>query len=109
MKSRLSLFLRLAMALAIPVNAQHGLKAGASRRDVTVPEILGNPKVHDPLLARVLVLDDVLATGGTAQATAQLVEKAGGEVVGFSFLIELEFLKGREKISRYPIHSLIKY
>ncbi len=58
---------------------------------------------------RVLIHDDVLATGGTAQAVAKLVEKAGGNVVMFSFLIELEFLNGKDKLKGYPISSLIKY
>lgn len=58
---------------------------------------------------KVLIHDDVLATGGTAAAVAQLVEKAGGEVVMFNFLIELEFLKGREKLKNYHISSLLKY
>jgi adenine phosphoribosyltransferase len=59
--------------------------------------------------ARVLIVDDVLATGGTAQAVAQLVEKLNAEVVGFSFLIELAFLKGRPLLKDYPVYSLIQY
>jgi len=58
---------------------------------------------------RVLVVDDVLATGGTAAAVAQLVEKLGGEVAGFAFVIELDFLNGREKLNGYPIQSLVHY
>ncbi len=58
---------------------------------------------------RVLIVDDLLATGGTAKATAELAEKMGGHVVGFSFLIELEFLNGRKKLSNYDIFNLIKY
>ncbi len=58
---------------------------------------------------KVLIHDDVLATGGTAQAVVKLVEKAGGQVVMLNFLIELSFLKGREKIKDYPISSLLKY
>ncbi len=57
---------------------------------------------------RVLIVDDLLATGGTARATANLVEKLNAEVIGFCFLIELEFLKGRELISDYRIESLIQ-
>lgn len=56
---------------------------------------------------RVLIVDDLLATGGTALAAARLVEKLGGEVIAIQFLIELEFLHGREKLSSYPLHSLI--
>lgn len=59
--------------------------------------------------ARVLVHDDVLATGGTMKAILELVEQLGGEVVGVAFLIELEFLHGREKLEGYDVHSLITY
>lgn len=58
---------------------------------------------------RVLIHDDVLATGGTARAMAKLVEQLGGEVVGFAFLIELTFLNGREEIADYELLSLIQY
>ena len=60
--------------------------------------------------ARVLIHDDVLATGGTVEAIAeQLVETLGGVVVGCCFIIELGFLKGRERLSKYDLHSLIEY
>jgi adenine phosphoribosyltransferase len=58
---------------------------------------------------RCLVLDDLLATGGTASATARLVERQGGTVDGFAFVIELDFLKGRQKLGARPIHALIHY
>jgi adenine phosphoribosyltransferase len=58
---------------------------------------------------RVLVHDDVLATGGTVEAIAGLVEQLGGEVVGVCFIIELTFLKGRDRLARYDLHSLIEY
>ena len=58
---------------------------------------------------RVLVHDDVLATGGTAKATAELVEHLGGMVVGMPFIIELSFLNGREKLAGYDVFSLIQY
>jgi adenine phosphoribosyltransferase len=56
---------------------------------------------------RVLVVDDVLATGGTAEATLDLVERAGGSVAGFSVLLELAFLKGRERLEPRPVHALL--
>ena len=59
--------------------------------------------------ARVLVHDDLLATGGTAKALCELVEQLGGEVVGCHFLIELEFLRGRERLRGYDVHALIGY
>ena len=58
---------------------------------------------------RVLIIDDLLATGGTLAATARLVERLGGVVVGMAFLIELKFLHGREKIKQYDLYSLIEY
>ena len=58
---------------------------------------------------RVLVHDDVLATGGTARATVELVEELGGEVVGLPFIIELAFLNGREQLQGYDVYSLIEY
>jgi len=59
--------------------------------------------------SRVIVLDDVLATGGTSAAKVQLVEELGGVVVGVLFVIELEFLHGRERLDGYDVHSLIRY
>jgi len=58
---------------------------------------------------RVLLMDDLLATGGTMAASCQLVEQLGGKVVGCSFLVELAFLKGREKLAKYSIQSFIAY
>jgi len=54
-------------------------------------------------------VDDVLATGGTARATARLVERIGGKVVGIAFLIELGFLKGRQQLDGYDLFTLISY
>jgi adenine phosphoribosyltransferase len=58
---------------------------------------------------RVLIVDDVLATGGTAQATAGLVERLGGKVVGIATLIELGFLNGRDRLAGHDLFSLITY
>jgi len=58
---------------------------------------------------RVIITDDLLATGGTLEATIKLVEEAGGEVVGLTFIIELVELKGRERVGEYPIKVLLKY
>ena len=59
--------------------------------------------------ARVLVHDDLLATGGTARAKIELVEQLGAEVVGAVFVVELSFLNGRDKLYGYDVHSLIQY
>jgi len=59
--------------------------------------------------ARVLLVDDLLATGGTAAATADMIEKLGGTIVEIEFLIELAFLNGREKLKKYPVFAPIVY
>ncbi len=58
---------------------------------------------------RVLIVDDLLATGGTAAATADLVTSQGGKVVGLGFVVELLFLNGRDKLGNYPLEALITY
>jgi len=58
---------------------------------------------------RVLIVDDLLATGGTAEATAKLAEQLGGKIAGMGFVVELEFLNGRDKLKGYDVMSLLKY
>lgn len=58
---------------------------------------------------RVLIVDDLLATGGTAVATAKLVSSLGGEIAGMAFVVELDFLKGRDKLAGYEVFSLLHY
>ena len=60
-------------------------------------------------MAKILIVDDLLATGGTAAAAARLVEKLGGEVVGLSFLIELTELKARSMLTSYQVFSLLQF
>ena len=62
-----------------------------------------------PAKARVIIVDDLIATGGTAAATAQLVSRVGGTVVECAFVIELSFLKGREKLKPHAVFSLLQY
>jgi adenine phosphoribosyltransferase len=82
------------------VGATYALEYGQNALEVHPEAIRG---------ARVLVHDDVLATGGTVEAIAGLVEQVGGEVCGACFIIELDFLRGRERLSRWDLHSLIHY
>ncbi|MFT5396008.1 MAG: adenine phosphoribosyltransferase [Gammaproteobacteria bacterium] len=69
-------------------------------------------EIHNDALKegdRVLVIDDLIATGGTAAASCELIEKLGAEVAACAFVVELDFLKGRDKLAKYNIHSLIHY
>jgi adenine phosphoribosyltransferase len=69
-------------------------------------------EIHEDAITkgdRILVHDDVLATGGTAQAVCKLVERLGGEIVQCNFIMQLDFLKGAEKLERYPIRSVLHY
>jgi len=83
------------------VAAKYALEYGFDSLEVHADAIVAGQKV--------LIHDDVLATGGTAKATVELVEQLGGEVVGLPFIIELEFLNGRERLEGYEVCSLIKY
>jgi adenine phosphoribosyltransferase len=69
-------------------------------------------EIHEDAVARgqrVLIVDDLLATGGTAKATSDLVEQIGGTIVGLAFLVELEFLNGRRNLDGRSIHSVLNY
>jgi adenine phosphoribosyltransferase len=83
------------------VAARYALEYGENALEVNA-EAIGHG-------ARVIIHDDVLATGGTVEAIAGLVEKLGGEVVGINFVIDLTFLGGRERLKRYDLHALISY
>ena len=83
------------------VSATYALEYGQNALELH-PEMIGRG-------ARVLIHDDVLATGGTVEAIGGLVESLGGVVVGCAFIIELTFLGGRERLSQYDLHALIEY
>ena len=83
------------------VSATYALEYGQNALELH-PEMIGRG-------SRVLIHDDVLATGGTVEAIAGLVESLGGEVVGCAFIIELTLLRGRERLSEYDLHALIGY
>jgi adenine phosphoribosyltransferase len=82
---------------AATYNLEYGTDSLEIHRDAIVPG------------QEVVIVDDLLATGGTASAVARLVESLGGHVAGLGFVIELEALKGREKLSQYDIFSVLKY
>lgn len=69
-------------------------------------------EIHEDAIApkqRVLIVDDLLATGGTIKATTDLIKKQGGEIAGIAFLVELRFLKGKEKLKDMFVYSIVKY
>ena len=86
---------------AARMSVEYALEYGTAQLDIHADALApGRP---------VVIVDDLLATGGTAAAAAKLVELVGGTVEEFLFLIELSFLNGREKLQRYPVTSLISY
>jgi adenine phosphoribosyltransferase len=96
----------------VPARKPGKLPAQTIREEYTLEYGSNALEIHQDSIhpsEKVLIVDDLLATGGTALATAKLVEKLGGEVVGIEFLIELGFLHGRAKLLKYPLHSLIVY
>jgi len=96
----------------VPARKPGKLPYRTIREEYTLEYGSNSLEIHDDSIAagdKVLIVDDLLATGGTALAAARLAEKLGGEVAGIEFLIELGFLHGRDKLVKYPIHSLITY
>jgi adenine phosphoribosyltransferase len=94
----------------VPARKPKKLPAAAIREEYALEYGTDAIEMHADAIAqgeRVIVVDDLLATGGTAAAAGRLVEKLGGELLGFAFLIELDFLHGREKLSKPDILSLI--
>jgi adenine phosphoribosyltransferase len=96
----------------VPVRKPKKLPAETVRATYSLEYGQDSLEMHRDALKQgdeVLIIDDLLATGGTAAATARLVESMGGRVVGIGFLIELIELKGREKLKGYEIHTVMKY
>ena len=96
----------------IPVRKPGKLPAERESQTYQLEYGLDKIEIHKDAISagdKVLIHDDLLATGGTAEAACKLIEKLGGEVVQLSFIIELTFLNGREKIRKYDIKSLITY
>jgi adenine phosphoribosyltransferase len=96
----------------IPVRKKDKLPWDTEKAEYSLEYGTATLEIHKDAVApgeRVLIVDDVLATGGTAKATADLVERIGGKVVGIACLIELGFLKGRDRIDGYDLFTLISY
>jgi adenine phosphoribosyltransferase len=96
----------------VPVRKKGKLPYSTFEEDYELEYGTNTIAIHTDALhcgSRVLLVDDLLATGGTAAAAAQLVKKVGAEICAIRFLIELSFLKGREKLSGHQVDSLIVY
>ncbi|EHQ88028.1 adenine phosphoribosyltransferase [Desulfosporosinus youngiae] len=96
----------------VPVRKPGKLPAGTIQETYALEYGFDTLEVHADAIqpgARVVLVDDLLATGGTMLATANLMKKIGADVVGMGFLIELTFLNGREKLIDYPVFSLVEY
>lgn len=96
----------------IPVRKPGKLPAETISQEYQLEYGTDSVEIHKDAILRgekVLIIDDLLATGGTASATAKLVEKLGGDIQGIVFLIELSFLNGRKKLKDYDVVSIIQY
>lgn len=96
----------------IPVRKEKKLPAERARIEYALEYGTDVLEIHKDAVTpgqRVLIIDDVLATGGTAAAVAKLVEMLKGEVAGLGFILELDFLKGREKLAGHNVYSLLHY
>lgn len=96
----------------VPVRKPGKLPAKTLRASYALEYGTDTLEIHEDALnkgERVLIVDDVIATGGTAQAVGELVDRLGAKVVAFAFLVELSFLNGREKLAGREVLSLIRY
>jgi adenine phosphoribosyltransferase len=96
----------------IPARKPGKLPGSKLRVDYQLEYGTDGMEMHSDAISRgdkVMIVDDLLATGGTSDAARQLVEKMGGKVIGFMFVVELTYLHGRDKLAGYPIYSLVKY
>jgi len=96
----------------VPVRKPGKLPAATARVEYDLEYGSNALEVHKDAIEkgqRVLIVDDLLATGGTAQATAQLATALGAQIAGLGFVVELDFLKGRDKLKSYDVFSLLHY
>src|SRR6267143_438081 len=96
----------------VPVRKPKKLPATVARYDYALEYGTGTLEIHKDAIQkgqRVIIVDDLLATGGTAEASAKLAKSLGAEIAGLGFVVELDFLKGREKLKQYDVYSLLRY
>jgi adenine phosphoribosyltransferase len=96
----------------VPVRKPKKLPAETVREEYQLEYGTDSLEIHRDAIQpgqRVLIVDDVLATGGTAAAVTRLIEKLGGKVAGLGFVLELDFLHGRDKVAEYELFSLLHY
>jgi adenine phosphoribosyltransferase len=96
----------------IPVRKPGKLPAATTKYDYALEYGTNTLEIHQDAVVpgqRVIIVDDLLATGGTAEATAKLAEMAGAQIVGMGFVIELDFLSPRKKLKGYDVFSLLHY
>jgi len=96
----------------VPVRKPGKLPAATYRATYALEYGSDSLEIHQDAIApgqRVLIVDDLIATGGTTRAVAEMVEKMGGTVAGLAFVVELDFLHGRDKLTKYEVTSLIRY
>lgn len=96
----------------VPIRKPGKLPAAVHKQSYDLEYGTDTLEIHQDAIRpgqRILFVDDLLATGGTAKAATELIKKCGGTIVGCSFVIELSFLPGRQVLSPFPVHSLIRY
>jgi adenine phosphoribosyltransferase len=96
----------------VPVRKPGKLPAATTKFDYALEYGTNTLEIHTDAIQkgqRVLIVDDLLATGGTAEATTKLAASCGAEIVGLAFVVELDFLPGREKLKGYDVFSLLHY
>ena len=96
----------------VPVRKPGNLPAAKLQVDYALEYGTDSLEIHQDAIQpgqRVLIVDDLIATGGTAKAVAEMVEAMGATVVGLAFVVELGFLHGRDKLSKYDLHTILQY
>jgi len=96
----------------VPVRKPGKLPAASFQMEYELEYGTDKLEIHQDAIApgmRVLIVDDLIATGGTAKAVAEMVERMGATVIGLDFVVELTFLHGREKLAKYDVRSILKY